>query len=155
MDIGTTPVKEMPPLYEPIYLEVPTEHVNCCPCPEHWENYIGDAAAWLDRRNFYYWVNESKIYGDYIVPERKYTVRNTSDFAVNGTFDLVNLFPVALDLSSFTNAWQNRVTYTVKPRWGYVDSFNFCFTDVPWSRAGSIQTTNVTTTVGQALASAS
>ena len=115
----------------------------------------GDAAAWLDRRNFYYWVNESKIYGDYIVPEREYTVRNTSDFVVNGTFDLVNLFPVALDFSSFTNAWKNNVAYTVKPKWGDFDAFNFCFADVPWSRAGSIQTTNITTTAGQTLASAS
>jgi len=32
-----------PPLYEPIYLDVPTEHTNCCPCPEHWENYVGVA----------------------------------------------------------------------------------------------------------------
>ena len=32
-----------PPLYEPIYLDVPTEHVNCCPCPEHWTNYVGVA----------------------------------------------------------------------------------------------------------------
>jgi hypothetical protein len=31
----------------------------------------GDAAAWLDRRNFYYWVNESKIYGDYIDNAKK------------------------------------------------------------------------------------
>ena len=114
----------------------------------------GDAAAWLNMRNFYYWVNESKIYGDYIVPEREYTVRNTSDFVVNGTFDLVNLFPVALDFSSFTNAWKNNVTYTVKPKWGDFDAFNFCFADVPWSRAGSIQTTNITTTAGQTLASA-
>lgn len=115
----------------------------------------GDAAAWHDGRTFYYWVNESKIYGDYIVPEREYTVRNTSDFVVNGTFDLVNLFPVALDFSSFTNAWKNNVTYTVKPKWGDFDAFNFCFADVPWSRAGSIQTTNITTTAGQTLASAS
>ena len=115
----------------------------------------GDAAAWHDGRTFYYWVNESKIYGDYIVPEREYTVRNTSDFVVNGTFDLVNLFPVALDFSSFTNAWKNNVSYTVKPKWGDFDAFNFCFADVPWSRAGSIQTTNITTTAGQTLASAS
>ena len=23
--------------------DVPTEHTNCCPCPEHWENYVGVA----------------------------------------------------------------------------------------------------------------
>ena len=74
---------------------------------------------------------------------------------VNGTFDLVNFFPVALDLSAFTAAWQNHVTYTVKPKWGSANTFNFCFADVPWNEAGSIQTTNVTTTAGQPLSSAS
>ena len=32
-----------PPQYEQIELEVPTEHRNCCPCPEHWTNYVGIA----------------------------------------------------------------------------------------------------------------
>ena len=115
----------------------------------------GDSAAWFDGQTFYYWINECKIYGDYIVPNMEYTVRNTSDLVVNGTFDLVNLFPVALDLSKFTEAWQNRVTYTLYPEWENTNSFNFCFADVPWSQAGSIQTTNVTTLAGQALSSAS
>ena len=115
----------------------------------------GDSAAWFDGQTFYYWINECKIYGDYIVPNMEYTVRNTSDLVVNGTFDLVNFFPVALDLSKFTDAWQNRVTYTLHPEWGNTNSFNFCFADVPWSQAGSIQTTNVTTLAGQPLSSAS
>ena len=115
----------------------------------------GDSAAWFDGRTFYYWINECKIYGDYIVPDREYTVRNSSDFVVNGTFDLVNLFPVALDLSKFTDAWQNRVTYTLHPEWGNTNSFNFCFADISWSEAGKIQTTNVTTLAGHPLSSAS
>ena len=115
----------------------------------------GDSAAWFDGRTFYYWINECKIYGDYIVPDREYAVRNSSDFVVNGTFDLVNLFPVALDLSKFTDAWQNRVTYTLHPEWGNTNSFNFCFADIPWNEAGKIQTTNVTTLAGHPLSSAS
>ncbi len=115
----------------------------------------GDSAGWFDNQTFYYWINECNIYGDYIVPGREYTVRNTSDLVVNGTFDLVNLFPVALDLSKFTDAWQNRVTYTLHPDWGNTNSFNFCFADVPWNQAGSIQTTNVTTLTGQPLSAAS
>ena len=115
----------------------------------------GDAAAWHDGRTFYYWINEDKIYGDYIVPERKYTTPNASDLVVNGTFDLVNFFPVALDLSAFAAAWQGRVAYRIRTNWYNPNSFNFCFADVPWSKAGSFQTTNVTTTAGQTLASAS
>ncbi len=114
----------------------------------------GDAAAWHDGRTFYYWINEDKFSGDWI-NQGPNLIPNTWDFTVNGTFDLVNLFPVALDLSAFTTAWQNRVTYTVKPKWGNANTFNFCFADVPWSGAGSIQTTNVTTTAGQTLSAAS
>ena len=98
-------------------------------------------------RTFYYWVNEDKFSGDWINQSLN-LVPNTRDLKVNGTFDLVNFFPVALDLSAFAAAWQDRVTYTVKPKWGSANTFNFCFADVPWSRAGSIQTTNMTTTAG-------
>ena len=115
----------------------------------------GDAAAWHDGRTFYYWINEDTIYGDYIVPERKYTTPNASDLVVNGTFDLVNFFPVALDLSAFAAAWQGRVAYRIRTNWYNPNSFNFCLADVPWNKAGAIQTTNVTTTAGQTLASAS
>ena len=99
----------------------------------------GDAAAWHDGRTFYYWVNEDKLSGDWI-NQGLNLVPNMRDFTVNGTFDLVNFFPVALDLSAFTAAWQGRVTYTVKPKWGAAKTFNYCFADVPWNRAGSIQT---------------
>ena len=114
----------------------------------------GDAAAWLSGRTFYYWMNEDKFSGDRI-NQGLGMIPNTWDFTVNGTFDLVNLFPVALDLSSFTNAWQGRVTYTIKPKWGAINTFNYCFADVPWNEAGTIQTTNVVTTAGQSLSSAS
>ena len=77
-------------------------------------------AAWHDGRTFYYWVNEDKFSGDRI-DEGFNLVPNAWDFTVNGTFDLVNFFPVALDLSAFTAAWQGRVTYTVKPKWGAVN----------------------------------
>ena len=113
-----------------------------------------DSAGWHFGRTFYYWVNEDKFRGDRI-DQGLNLFPNTWDFTVNGTFDLVNLFPVALDLSAFTAAWQDRVTYTVKPKWGSANTFNFCFADVQWNKAGSIQTTNVTTTAGQTLSSAS
>jgi hypothetical protein len=113
-----------------------------------------DSAGWHFGRTFYYWVNEDKFRGDRI-DQGLNLFPNTWDFTVNGTFDLVNLFPVALDLSAFTAAWQDGVTYTVKPKWGSANTFNFCFADVPWNKTGTIQTTNVTTTAGQTLSSAS
>ena len=114
----------------------------------------GDSAAWFDGQTFYYWINQDVIRGDRI-GQINNSVTNSKDLVVNGTFDLVNFFPVALDLSKFTDAWQNRVTYTLHPEWDNTNSFNFCFADVPWNQAGAIQTTNVTTLVGQPLSSAS
>ena len=114
----------------------------------------GDSAAWFDGQTFYYWINQDVIRGDRI-GQINNSVTNSKDLVVNGTFDLVNFFPVALDLSKFTDAWQNRVTYTLHPEWGNTNSFNFCFADVPWNQAGAIQTTNVTTLAGQPLSSAS
>ncbi len=115
----------------------------------------GDSAAWLDGRAFRYWVNEDRIHGDCIVPGRECATANSSDLAVNGTFDLINFFPAALDLEKFRAAWGDRVTYEIRPGWDSTNSVNFCLADVPWSRAGSIQTTNVTTLAGQPLSSAS
>lgn len=114
----------------------------------------GDSAAWFDGQTFYYWINQDVIRGDRI-GQINNSVTNSKDLVVNGTFDLVNFFPVALDLSKFTDAWQNRVTYTLHPEWDNTNSFNFCFADVPWNQAGAIQTTNVTTLAGQPLSSAS
>lgn len=114
----------------------------------------GDSAAWFDNRTFYYWTNQDTIKGDRI-GQTSNSSPNSGDLQVNGTFDLVNFFPVALDLSKFTDAWQNRVTYTIHPEWGNTNSFNFCFADIPWNQSGSIQTATTTTLVGQTLSSAS
>lgn len=114
----------------------------------------GDSAAWFNGQTFYYWINQDVIRGDRI-GQINNSVTNSKDLVVNGTFDLVNFFPVALDLSKFTDAWQNRVTYTLHPEWNNTNSFNFCFADVPWNQAGAIQTTNITTLAGQPLSSAS
>ena len=115
----------------------------------------GDSAAWLDGRTFRYWVNEDTARGDHIVPDGNYTTANASDLVVNGTFDLINFFPVALDFGKFRAAWGDRVSYEVKPEWGGTNSFNFCLADVPWNAAGSVQTSNATTLAGQPLSSAS
>jgi hypothetical protein len=113
-----------------------------------------DLAALLGNQIFYYWINQDTIRGDRIGQIDNSSL-NSADLIVNGTFDLVNFFPVALDLSKFTDAWGDRVTYTLHSEQGNADSFNFCFADVPWNQAGAIQTANVITLSGQTLSSAS
>ncbi|MBO4286716.1 MAG: hypothetical protein J5985_00940, partial [Kiritimatiellae bacterium] len=113
----------------------------------------GDSAAWLADRTFYYWVNQDTIRGDWIGQVNN-SSPNTGDLLVNGTFDLVNFFPAALDFKPFTDAWGNRVTYTVKPEYSAGNSFNFCFADIAWNQAGSIQTSPQTTLSGNPLSAA-
>ncbi len=112
-----------------------------------------DSAAWFDNRPFYYWVNEDTIKGEHVGADAN-TAPNASDLVVNGTFDMINFFPMAVDLAQFKDAWGDRVTYELKPEWGHTNSFNFCFADVSWNKAGSVQTTNVITLTEQPLSSA-
>ena len=67
---------------------------------------------------------------------------------VNGRLDLVNLFPVKLDLKPFIDAWGNAARFQIYAPNG---SFNFCGVDVAPSAAGTIQTNDVYTTTGDPL----
>ena len=104
-------------------------------------------------QTFYYWFNEDRIKDDY-VGQNDNDDLNSSDLVVNGTFDLVNLFAVAVDVRRFVNRWENRVRYVVRPEYWRSDAFNFCLADVAWMKAGTIQTTNTVTLAGDPLSSA-
>ena len=68
--------------------------------------------------------------------------------AVNGRLDLVNLFPVKLDLKPFVDAWGSAATFRISAPDG---SLHFCGVDVAPERAGAIQTEDVYTTTGDPL----
>jgi pimeloyl-ACP methyl ester carboxylesterase len=68
-----------------------------------------DAALSLARRPFRFWFNEDTDKGDYIGHVADDT-RNTDDLVVNGKLDLVNLFPIELDLTKFRQAWGGAAT---------------------------------------------
>jgi pimeloyl-ACP methyl ester carboxylesterase len=112
-----------------------------------------DIKAILDGCVFRYWTNEDRVKGDF-VGEDDNDEPNIDDLVVNGTYDLVNFFPIALDFQQFKNAWGDKVRYIVRASWDESPSFNFCFANLPWIKAGSIQTTNVTTISGNALKNA-
>ena len=112
-----------------------------------------DIKAFLDGRIFRYWTNEDTVKGDYIgaVDDAD---PNIDDDVVNGTYDLVNFFPVALNFKQFRDTWGSQVKYIVREGWYNEPTFNVCFANLPWEKAGDIQTTNVTTTAGMHLSSA-
>ncbi len=97
-----------------------------------------DIAATLEGRDFYYWLNE-----DGISSSLTFTP-NIDDLIINGTPDLINFFPVAIDLQPFMNSWRGRVTYRIKPSNGRT-FINYCFSNLGWNIAGYIQKYNTRT----------
>ena len=113
---------------------------------------------------FRFWINEEKIkldrvpvplpvvggVAEWLSPEPL----NTADFVVNGTYDLLNLFAVAIDLHDLTNKWENcTVSYRIGgDSWG--SSLNVTFADIPWRELQLAQTNDVQTMYGGQLRSA-
>ena len=113
---------------------------------------------------FRFWINEEKVkldripsplpvvggIAEWLSPEPL----NTADLVVNGTYDLLNLFAVAIDLHDLTNKWGNcTVSYRIGgDSWG--SSLNVTFADIPWQELELAQTNDVQTVYGGQLRSA-
>ena len=113
---------------------------------------------------FRFWVNEEKIkldrvpvplpvvggVAEWLSPEPP----NTADFVVNGTYDLLNLFAVAIDLHDLTNKWDDcTVSYRIGgDSWG--SSLNVTLADIPWRELQLAQTNDVQTVYGGQLRAA-
>ena len=113
---------------------------------------------------FRFWVNEEKIkldrvpvplpvvggVAEWLSPEPP----NTADFVVNGTYDLLNLFAVAIDLHDLTNKWDDcTVSYRIGgDSWG--SSLNVTLADIPWGELQLAQTNDVQTVYGGQLRAA-
>lgn len=104
----------------------------------------GDVLAYLGGRAFRYWTNEDIAKGDY-AGQNSSTVPNASDLVVNGRLDLVNFFPVKLDLKPFADAWGNSATFVL---WAPEGRLRFCGVDMNADSAWEHQTNDVYTTTG-------
>ena len=116
-----------------------------------WSLGEGDVAAQLAGRTFRFWTNEDIHKGDYVGQSLDLSP-NASDLVVNGRLDLVNLFPVKLDLKPFVDAWGQGVTFILwSPASG---SLRFCGLDVQPDSAWAYQTNDVYTTTGDPVCAA-
>ena len=99
---------------------------------------------------FRFWINEDIVRGNQALGNGNEIV-NSVDSVVNGKWDLVNLFPVVIDLSSLTNAWQTGdIDFRIGgDSWG--SSLNVTFANVAWNNLGAIQTNVVVTSYGDNL----
>ena len=66
-------------------------------------------------------INEDTDKGDYVGQGTNY-MRNAANHVVDGRLDLVNLFPVKLDLKPFIDAWGNAANWAESSRQGQVSA---------------------------------
>ena len=84
-----------------------------------------DADLQIAGRLFRFWYNEDVDKGDYVgqVADSR---RNGDDAVVNGKYDLVNLFPLKLDVTDFIRAWGNAARFRLRSEIGGI---RFCILD--------------------------
>ena len=111
---------------------------------------LADVDAYLDGRAFRYWSNEDTAKGDYLGQVSDDT-SNVDDLLVNGRLDLVNLFPLRLDIKTFLEVWGSRATFV---HWEAGDSLHFCGTDMSAEAVWEHQTNEVYATTGENIAAA-
>ena len=122
-------------------------------------NYDGniddaDIALFLAGGKFRFWQNEDTIKGSYS-GQVGGSDPNVGDSIVNGAYDLVNFFPMAVNFAPLINAWGNQVTYHIEPEWETADSFNFCWANIGKQGYRRMQSETVTDIGGIALENAS
>ena len=107
-----------------------------------------DVAEYIGCRTFRFWTNEDTAKGDYL-GQNSDTTPNAIDLEVNGRFDLVNLFPLKLDLKPFIDAWGSEASFVL---WGVGNALRFCGTDMSTNNVWEYQTNDVYTTTGDNIA---
>ena len=122
-------------------------------------NYDGniddaDIALFLAGGKFRFWQNEDTIKGSYS-GQIGGCDPNVGDSIVNGAYDLVNFFPMAVNFAPLINAWGNQVTYHIEPEWETADSFNFCWANIGKQGYRRMQSETVADIGGIALENAS
>ena len=109
-----------------------------------------DVAEYIGCRTFRFWTNEDTAKGDYL-GQNSDTTPNAADLVVNGRLDLVNLFPVKLDLKPFIDAWGSEATFIL---WESGNALRFCGTDMSVNNVWEHQTNDVYTTISDNIAGA-
>ena len=101
-----------------------------------------DADLQIAGRLFRFWYNEDVDKGDYVgqVADSR---RNGDDAVVNGKYDLVNLFPLKLDVTDFIRAWGNAARFRLRSGIGGV---RFCIlSDLSPQDVAAMQTETIHT----------
>ena len=105
-----------------------------------------DVCAWLEGRPFRYWVNECRVVGP--VWEEPSLFENIihgllgddnwRNNKVDGAYDLINLFPIAVNFGPFLQQWGDGVAFKITSESGD-DAFNYTLANISHQIAGSIR----------------
>ena len=110
-----------------------------------------DVGLQLSGRPFRFWFNEDTVHGDY-VGEYSLSSRNSEDSVVNGKYDLVNLFPLELNVAEFRREWGNSASFKLCSGSG---NLRFCILNgLSAKRITAMQTEDILTHDGEPLSSA-
>ena len=113
----------------------------------------GDSDKCIEGKVFRFWTNEETVKGDF-VGQIVDIASNAADLKVNGRYDLINFFPLKVDLTSLQAIWGDSVVYRIKPVNAQNGAFNFCFANVPSDNIRLMQTSELTDSSGKKLSDA-
>ena len=113
----------------------------------------GDIDKCIEGKVFRFWTNEETAKGDF-VGQIADVAANAADLKVNGKYDLINFFPLKVDLSPLQAIWGDSVVYRIKPVNAQNGAFNFCFANVPAGNIRLMQTSELADTDGKKLSEA-
>lgn len=118
-----------------------------------------DDSLVLNGRPFRYWMNQCKIDGDVWAEPSLFekicdavvNSENWNDKRVNGRYDLINFFPIAVDMEPFAKYWgSNRFSCRITEA-DAGKAFNCVLVGKRWGEVGGLQTSDCKTTAGQEL----
>ena len=114
-----------------------------------------DFELFMRRRTFRFWTNNEKVKGRYVGDGALSTLTlNIANDTVDGDYDLLNFFPLALDLAQFPQSWKSGLLFKLKSPGSGDASFNYCLLPGAWAAAGEMYTNDVLTVSGETLSAA-
>ena len=114
-----------------------------------------DFALFMCRKIFRFWTNKEKVKGRYVGDGALSTLTlNIANDTVDGDYDMLNFFPLALDLAQFPQSWKSGLSFKLKAPGSSDASFNYCLSPGAWAAAGEMYTNDVLTVSGETLSAA-
>ena len=114
-----------------------------------------DFALFMRRKIFRLWTNKEKVKGRYVGDGALSTLTlNSANDTVDGDYDMLNFFPLALDLAQFPQSWKSGLSFKLKAPGSSDASFNYCLSPGAWAAAGEMYTNDVLAVSGETLSAA-